>query len=314
MTETLKNSETSHNSVSTKWEQLSAVKFNEAPKQFEKEQNNKEENTVEKTEQLMLLKQRAKEKAKKPANEMSLEEVSSEYLDILMDLGENFTSPEGKTSRRVGEHGEIKFGRGYSDASGGMRNLIEATGKDIDFGDNGAKDADNFHYNNKYMDRGINLKMVDNIIRSESKWRKYGEEFAIANEQLGKAESALKEFANNEKQMGIFKRIFTIGKRNKEKKALQAEVEKARNTRDRVKKASVYANVSLREGLNNAYSEDYRQGHHKLSFEHSQEKGYADRMNEEYNEKFFSKDRIDKINRAIELRKQLQKYPKTRDV
>ena len=126
---------------------------------------------------------------KKPVGELTPEEASKEYLDLLLDLSSNFTSAEGKSSRVASYDmdGHIKVhNRGYSGEDRRIVGQIYETATGKKFNDERRKYRDG-KWEDKYVDRELALSMADDIISAESDWRAAGESTTIEAEQAEKA-------------------------------------------------------------------------------------------------------------------------------
>lgn len=251
---------------------------------------------------------------KKPVGELTPEEASKEYLDLLLDLSSNFTSAEGKSSRVASYDmdGHIKVhNRGYSGEDRRIVGQIYETATGKKFNDERRKYRDG-KWEDKYVDRELALSMADDIISAESDWRAAGESTTIEAEQAEKA--VLEQERNKAKskldkiEHGLFgglKKAFYINFRNKEYNRIYSLANRQPQTK--AEKATAKADSRMRKALESAYSEDYGYGHHELSYEHtSRDDGYADKVNSEYNDRFFDKARQEKIDRAVELRRRLE--------
>lgn len=302
MSESLKNNlENNVSSVENRWETLNTVEF--------KGNTEREKPTAKKSEHLAVLKV---EKPLTPVSELSLEDASKEYLKLLQELSNNFTSPEGKTSRVGGDMenlGHLHYSGGGA-ATGGdiVKNVLKtATGEDIDRQEREIRDAKNIKAGS-VIDRRMSMNMADAIISAESDWRSAGEtpEATIKAEQNAKAREVADAKAKLEKfEHGFGGKIRkTLFKRRHQ--GLQVELHNAENRPTPTERATKEANAKLSKALEAAYSEDYNYGHHRLSYDHSRDRGYQERVNEDYNNIFFSEERKQKIDRAIELRRRLE--------
>lgn len=251
----------------------------------------------------------------KSVDELTPEEASKEYLDLLMDFSSDFTSAEGKSSRpaEYDKNGNLQIGgRGYS---GKERRIVgqlyeTATGKKFE-DEERLKSIDN-KWQDEYIDREFSLSMADDIISAESAWRAAGEsttqeaeaaEKAAIEQESASAKAKLEKIERG--PFGKLKKAFFVNFRKKEYYKLYNLAHHPRQTQ--AEEATKEANSRLQKSLEAAYSEDYGYGHHKLSYEHTRHNGsYADKINSEYNDRFFDKAKKAKIDRAIELRRRLQ--------
>lgn len=298
----------------TGWEELGEMEFSGAEAdrgRSEMAEEAHEEGSREqtKTEHLAVLREQMT--GPKPVDELTPEAATKEYLDLLMDLSANFTSDEGRESRVAARDKDGKLvimNRGYSGDFQFAKGMLERAGMEFTEGTSGSFQEGDFHYDDKYLDRAHTLKMVDGILGSEEAWRGAGEAFEEANTEAIDAEAALAKFQEEDGKKGVLKKLFTFGKRRKERKQLEARVEQAQAAKHKAEMLSVQANRSLEQGLNSAYSEDYGYGSHELSYEHRRDEKYKDEINRKYNEEFFGADdpeRQAKIERALELRKKV---------
>lgn len=234
--------------------------------------------------------------------EMSKEEATKEYLDILGELSQGFTSAEARASGAANydENGElVAHGRGYDRTEDRIVEQLEG------------RDGEHFK-------REWTLGLADDIIRAESDWRKIQDnvDFTKEKAEQDKAELHLEIARKAAKDRLTEFESGTLGKirkalRPRKHMQLQNEVmwlNRQEPTKTPSERKAGHANRRLQKALEAAYSEDYGYGHHKLSYEHSGDKGYQERTNEEYNRKFFSPENEERIGRAIELRRALEKF------
>jgi hypothetical protein len=243
--------------------------------------------------------------------EFSPEEASREYLDLLMDLSGNFTSPEAKTSR-VAEYnrdGEITVvNSGYSGSEHRIVGQLLETATGKKFNEERRK-FDGEKYDDEYMDRELALGMADDIIEAELEWREAGEGTTVDEQEAERAVLAQehKDAKNKLAKIGRgpfggIKTAFFKLFRGKEYRRLVSIT--AAPPQTEAEKFASSANRKLQKALEAAYSEDYGYGHHHLK--HTPDGSYADRVNEEYNNAFFDDSRKEKIDRAVELRRKLR--------
>ena len=243
--------------------------------------------------------------------EFSPKEASKEYLDLLMDLSANFTSPEGKTSRvaRYDEKGEIVVTHqsGYSGAEKRIVGQLLETATGKNFNDE-RKKFDGEKYEDEYVDRELTLGMADDIIAAELSWRMAGEDTTVDEQEAERAVLA-QEQADAKKKLakidggafGTIKRtLYRIFRGKEHARLLNLAMNQPQTEAEKYASA---ANKKLQKALEAAYSEDYGYGHHRLN--RTPDGSYADRVNEEYNNVFFDESRKEKINRAVELRREL---------
>ncbi len=224
----------------------------------------------------------------KPVGELTTEEAGKEYIDLLVELSENFTSAEGRSSRAASPRPDgsvFVYGQGYSGHEDRVVERIE--GKD------GA-----------HMDREWTLGLADNIIHAESDWRAAGESTTIEEqeEQQGELDA---NTARRQARLERFERGFGGRMRQKffpgKHGRLLAEAENAVRRETEAGQKTKEADEKLKHALEAAYSDEYGYGHHRIDDERK-----ADEVNDEYNEKFFGdEERQRKIDRAVELRRRL---------
>lgn len=293
-------------------EVIQAERLNREPKSVERTGSEERE----KSTHLAVIPEKPEWKA---VEELTPEEASKEYLDLLMDLSVDFTSAEGKSSRAAtyNKDGSLQIvNRGYS---GRERRIVgqlyeTATGKDFREEERKFDGAapDSGKWEDKYIDRELALGMADDIIAAESEWRNVGESTTIEAEQAEKADLERKKEQARKKldkiERGIFgklRKAFYVNFRNKEYNEIYNTAHSQPQTT--AEKNAARANAKLQKALEEAYSEDYGYGHHRLSYEHTSRDGtYADKINGEYNDKFFDTKKKEKIDRAIALRRKLQ--------
>ncbi len=299
------------------WEQLSSVPFNN--EQQEQADPAETESTPRPAETvgLQVLETTETEEAYRPIGEMEPGEIAREYMDLLHDLSDNFTSPEAIHSAVVTEDGAVRDRRGYSGDEAFIKNIYKKNGLELDdtnnfneLRENGQNALAELHYENADLDRAHTLKMVDEILSGEQAWRDAGEQYAEAQTTLTSAVEKLNQLQEEQKSKGFFGRLTTALSFRKQTKEINDIIAKAQADLSRAERNSQNGNRTLAGSLEAAYSPDYHYGHHKLNYEHNRDESYKDQINEEYNNKFFGADdpaRQEKINRALELRKALQK-------
>ena len=252
--------------------------------------------------------------SKKPVEELTPKEASKEYLDLLMDLSADFTSAEGKSSRVASydENGNLVIhNNGYS---GENRRIVgqlleTATGKN--FQEEKYK-LENGKWEDEYVDRELALAMADDIITAESDWRLVADSTSIEDEQAEK-EALIQEKDKAKKKLsriergpfGGLKKGLYRGLRKEKYDELYATAN--REPRTKAENSAYDANAKLQRALETAYSKDYGYGHHRLDDERTRRDGvYADQVNGEFNETFFAKEKQEKIDRAVEIRRKLE--------
>ena len=257
----------------------------------------------------------SKKSEQKPVEELTPEEASKEYLDLLLDLSANFTSAEGKSSRAAEYDAEGNlhvYNNGYSGKSDRIVGQLYETATGKNFRDEERKSNYRDGWEDNYIDRELTLGMADDIIAAESSWRAAGESTTPEAEQAEKAvleqERAEAKSKLDKIEHGIFgklKKAFYVNFRNKKYNQIYSLANREPQTA--AEQYTEWANAKLQSALEAAYSEDYGYGHHKLSYAHtSRDNTYTDKINSEYNDKFFSQDRQAKIDRAVELRRKLR--------
>lgn len=225
----------------------------------------------------------------KPVGELSESEAAQEYLDLLVDLSNNFTSPEGKASgaaimKRNGEI-EVRDSRGYDRSDRVARYLLAKTGTEFD------TPNDFYDSGNPYVERAHSMTLADNILRGEQRYRK-------AQAENIRTQQELEDFQQNVRPTQKSSRW-----RRHEQRVLN---DAAARSRQQAIAETADSNQIIQEALMNAYSPDYYYGHHRLNTEHANDAAYIDKVNEEYNQMFFGGDREEKVSRALELREKLQ--------
>lgn len=133
------------------------------------------------------------------------------------------------------------------------------------------------------------LSTADRIIEAENEWREAGD-------RVKKIEQRLADIEKEKQSMGFFERLLSARARREETGNLHFDLYNGRRSVNE-------ANRRLRDELDAAYSPDNFYQHRPTNKE-------KDSRSEEFNEKFFSNDRIQKINRAIELRKEFNSKKK----
>ncbi len=302
-------------STMSQWEQLKEVPFSEGTRQIEESPKEPIEQQGRVTELQSFESIKGRE-AYRPVGEMEQSEIAREYMDLLHDLSNNFTSPEAVHSAVVKEDGTVRDRRGYSGDEHFVEDLYKKNGLELDrtnnydeLRENGRDALAELHYENADLDRAHTLKMVDSILSGEQKWRDAGECYAEAQSNLTDAIEKLNQLQAEHKSKSFFNRIVTMRNFRKQTKEIDATITRAKEDLSRAEWQSQNGNQTLTGSLEAAYSPDYHYGHHKLNYQHEMEKGYKEQINEEYNNKFFGADdpiRQDKINRALELRKALK--------
>lgn len=311
--------EDSSENQETGWESVAKVEFNEKETTEPTSEQEKiaEEDDGRKAQQLAVL--REKITKPKPVEELSEKDAAQEYMDLLLDLSSNFTSAEGRLSRaaKVDKDGNAQVSnRGYSNDRDMVEVLAKKAGYEMDWSDDSKKEGvtlQDFHYNNPYADRALAMKMADKILFAQQAWRDGGEAFGDAKQDVVAAEAALHEFQETDEKKSWLKKLLTSQKRKQERQSLERRLVSARAKLKGAEDRTHFGNRGIYDALNQAYSEDYGYGHHSLSYEHEQDKGYKEKANVEYNQRFFGYDdpeRQAKVERALELRKKLNKNQK----
>lgn len=227
----------------------------------------------------------------KPVGELSEGEAAQEYLDLLVDLSSNFTSPEGKTSgmavlKKNGEI-EVRDPRGYDRSDRLARSLLAKTGTEFD-------NANDFYNSgNPYVERAHSMTLADNILRGEQRYRKAQAESVRTQQELQDFQQNVKLDSLSQKDLPWYKHT----RHMLEESAARARQEASAESAD--------SNQIIQDALMNAYSPDYYYGHHRLNAEHVNDTAYIDKVNEEYNQMFFGGNREEKVARALELREKL---------
>ncbi len=253
----------------------------------------------------------------RPVGEMEKSEIAREYLDLLHDLSDNFTSPEAVNSAVVNPDGTVRDRRGYSGDQEFVKNLYQKNGLELDESNNLEElqgtgqnvPGEALHYENEDLDRAHTLKIVDKILSGEQSWRDAGEEYEKVQATLTSAVEKLKQLQTEQKSKGFFDRLKSALSFREQTKEINAIIANAQEYLSRAERKSQNSNQTLARSLGVAYSPDYHYGHHSLNYEHGRDQEYQEQINEEYNDKFFGADdptRSEKINRAIELRKAMK--------
>lgn len=177
------------------WESLVEVEL-ASPKESEPVAGENEESKEQaKAERLAALREQMT--GPKPVEELSDEDATKEYLDLLLDLSAGFTSMEGKLSRvaaRDKDGNIVVMNRGYSGDYAFTEGLMKQAGMEVDEMTSGSFQEGDFHYDNEYLDRAHTLTMVDGILKSEEAWRGAGDVYKQASEEVADAEAALGKF------------------------------------------------------------------------------------------------------------------------
>ena len=235
------------------------------------------------------------EESLRQIGEMTKEEASDEYLDILDELSRGFTSAEAKASgpARYDRNGEVvPKGTGYD----GQKNRIVGQLE-------GAE--------GKHADREWSIAMADEIIRAESDWRKVGEDVDPEKERVARDQAKLRlEIARKGAadklerfETGTFAwfRKLVFRKKHIELQNQVRFLQKQEPERTPAERKVDDANARMKKALEAAYSEDYRYGHHQLGHGRN-----AEKLNENFNKKFFNEENAEKIERAVALRRHLE--------
>lgn len=126
------------------------------------------------------------------------------------------------------------------------------------------------------------LSTADKIIEAESNWRESGDKIKALEEEID-------DLNKKRQSMGLFKRMVTY-------RSHRRQLDNLQRRQGHIKYREVDANNrQLAANLDEAYSDSH--------YQNRPNQDVADSRNEEFNQKFFSPDRMDKIDRAIELRK-----------
>lgn len=230
----------------------------------------------------------------KPVGELTHDEASKEYLDVLMQLSANFTSPEAKASNAVRENGTLDPRGAYDYGKSGSMSF-EAI-KSLTSSEDSSLSATSAIFKK----REYTLHLADRIIDEETQWREVSAEEvketkdALNKESyiMGRLEDGDKKYAG--KDDGNYSRKGYEGHLEK-KEEQQHKLEKAREKYIDMLAETGKINDRLGRAIDMAYNEDHNWMNHETNTAKS----------EEYNQRFFSPDREGMIDRAIELRKRL---------
>ena len=247
-----------------------------------------------------------------PVDELSKEEATQEYMDALLELSSNFTSPEGKNARLTYKNGDVDAPLGYG---GGGTNFVQGLyrgiGKDLNYEEiEDDYDDGTGHFSDKYFDRGLAMKYADRILAAESDWRQAGKEHGGHDDiemelAARKAKAKLTYFESGTR--GKLRKVFRHNTHQQLENELTSAESRLRQQSTGAKTSN--ADARLKDALAYAYAEDFHHGEHKYSHEHTYGRdaaAYQERENEKYNEMFFGDaERQKKIDRAIELRRKL---------
>lgn len=299
----------------TEWDKLASVPFGDRAEQ----ETSATETPSAATTGLQVMENTTEQPKEtyRPVGEMEKSEIAREYMDLLHSLSDNFTSPEGVNSAVVNPDGSVRDRRGYSGDQEFVKNLYRKNGLELDESNNleELRNAgqpilgEDLHYENEDLDRAHTLRMVDSILSGEQEWRDAGEEAGEAQSTLTSAMEKLNQLKTEHQSKGFFGRITSALNFRKQVKEVSAMIAKAQEDLSKAERRSQNGNRTLMGSLEAAYSPDYHYGSHQLSYEHRQEQGYQEQVNEDYNNQFFGAndpERQAQINRALELRKALQ--------
>jgi uncharacterized protein YrzB (UPF0473 family) len=191
------------------------------------------------------------------ATPLTKEQAAKEYLDILTELGKDFTNPRSVDNK-----------------------LPNGDSRRIGTGANGFIEK----YAPEHMDRNYSISQAAKVLDAEIVWREAGQQYKEARDELIKLEA-------DRKEENIFKRLFTMNKFRKNKKELQdyAYAARIRSSKAGRAIAGILAVQYSESGENSAYPKDQEEQYDK---------------NDELSARFFSENRAQAIERAIELRKQ----------
>lgn len=185
------------------------------------------------------------------------------------EIGNEYINLLRELSSNFDNSKEGKYGKGISSNSAGDETLVKKY--------TGEKGDINAEPSNL-------LKLADLIIEADTVWDDASEK----NKDLQAEISEIKEDA---KRMNFIKKTMTARSRNKKIKSLEMNI--GYNMYQKTKGA----NSKLENSLEEAYSPD-------SYYDHRRNKNAVAADNDKFNQKFFSTDRMDKINRAKELRRQ----------
>jgi len=233
----------------------------------------------------------------RPIDEMEKSEVAREYMDLLQDLSGNFTSPEAVHSAVVLENGAVRDRRGYSGDETFVKDLYRKNGLELDESNNmeelrndGKDPLAELKYENADLNRAHTLRMVDDILAGEEQWQEAGREYEKTQATLAEANEDLVQLNAEREKKGFLEKLATAMDYWKQKKEIKAKITQAQEELKGIEGRSQNGNATLARSLEAAYSEDYHYGHHKLSYEHDRDNEYKEKINEEYNDKFFGAD------------------------
>lgn len=238
--------ESAPNESAPKWEALRTVKFRGSHQTTENLPKSEQPSGYLKVE-----------KPQKPVSELSPEEASKEYLDLLKELSKNFTNKNASYNYNGGLVEEL---------------VVEHEGQEA------------YESAGAFEGHGA-LRVADELIRTEDSWRKTGDIYKERLAKFEEAEQKLRNFQDQEKELGFFQKAFSTRRRRQERKKLEQELSVARHYKNEAQRSSMAENNHLKKRLESAYN---------------------NMSNEEANDSFFGAERNDKINRAIELRRKLK--------
>lgn len=230
-----------------------------------------------------------------PPPDLTPADAAREYLQLLSRLSQDFTSPEGQTSRVISADGEV-----LNDAYEGDKHFIARLLDAAQVSSARTRDA--------YLDQALSLKIVDSILEAEQEIRLTQRDFHTATVESTAALSALKEFERSSGARPLWRRILSHGQTRRQQRHLRTGLELAELSKQNAASAVARAQIFLENYLESAYSPDYYCCHHILSPEHLSDHSYKDRVDHKYHQRFFCAERSAAIDRALALRQQFCLY------
>lgn len=237
------------------------------------------------------------EKLQTKISSLSQTQAAREYLQLLSELGHDFSSPEGQTSRVVNAQGEV-----LNDAYEGDKLFVRRLLDRAAFTEGSNSSTPSPSIIDFYYDQALCLRMVDSILGAEQERRAAEKMLQKSSQKLRHTIANLENFESINLQNSIIHRLTARRKLKRERERLLAAVDIAQVSVRRETEDAVRAKLFLRDYLEAAYSSDYYCCHHNLSPNQLKDVAYKQKLDDLYSQKFFSPQNLPKIDRAILLR------------
>ena len=232
-------------------------------------------------------------------------EEAKEYLDILLDLSDNFTNIEAQKSRAISrdESGKTRIvGPGYFKGGEKIEGILRVAGIENarHYSAENLGTEDPYQSEDPYIDKLYTMQVVDEILRADEDLRKTIDIMDGARQAKDKAKEAKKIRRKREEKKGLGQRIIGIMSYTKDKNRIGETVDLFRKREKMEKDHLALTHTRISRALSRAYSDKRCYG--KAENDEEVRREMYEKWDEWY-EKFLGDDeRRAKINRANELR------------